>query len=266
VGVDHFYLANHFSEDNYLEVLKPYLETGVVDLFDLKEDFNKNDPFKWYKWNNIQSRLYNNILQKRKHETKWLVALDIDEYLVPYQDNNLNSFLNDYEEFGGVSIFWKNFGTSFVEKIPENSLMIETLTLRANDDYDWNRYFKTIVQPEKVLYYPQPHWPVFKKDYFAVAANKQRIYQSPEEFVCHDRIAIHHFWTKDEDFFTRVKLTRRSDWTQLTEIYDRKEKCNCIEDLLIQRFTGPLKEILCIEECYFEDPYLIFVESFKGRN
>lgn len=263
VGVDHFYLANHFSTDNYLEVLEPYIRTGVVDLFDLKEDFNKNDPYKWYKWNSIQSRLYNNILFKRKDETKWLVALDIDEYLVPYEDNNLNDFLKDYEDYGGVSIFWKNFGTSFVEKIPDNSLMIEVLTLRADDDYDWNRYFKTIVRPERVLYYPQPHWPLFKKDYYSVAANFQPIVKSPETFICHDRIAIHHFWTKDEDFFSRVKLGRRSDWNQLEEIFDRKEKCNSIEDYYISKYIYPLKEIMLIEKYLFEDPYVVFIEQLK---
>src|SRR6187431_1294722 len=32
VGIDHFYLYNNNSDDNYYEILKPYIEKGFVDL------------------------------------------------------------------------------------------------------------------------------------------------------------------------------------------------------------------------------------------
>src|SRR6187431_2863710 len=34
VGIDHFYLYNNNSDDNYYEILKPYIEKGFVDLID----------------------------------------------------------------------------------------------------------------------------------------------------------------------------------------------------------------------------------------
>ena len=34
MGVDHFYLYNNMSEDNYLEVLNPYIEHDIVTLVD----------------------------------------------------------------------------------------------------------------------------------------------------------------------------------------------------------------------------------------
>ena len=35
VGVDDFYLTNHLSVDNYLEVLQPYIDKGIVKITDL---------------------------------------------------------------------------------------------------------------------------------------------------------------------------------------------------------------------------------------
>jgi len=32
-GVDHIFMINDFSNDNYLEILKPYLDIGFIDIF-----------------------------------------------------------------------------------------------------------------------------------------------------------------------------------------------------------------------------------------
>ena len=34
VGIDHFFLYNNLSEDNYREVLDPYIKNGIVDLIE----------------------------------------------------------------------------------------------------------------------------------------------------------------------------------------------------------------------------------------
>ena len=34
IGAQHFYLYNNKSTDNYLDILKPYVEQGEVELFD----------------------------------------------------------------------------------------------------------------------------------------------------------------------------------------------------------------------------------------
>src|SRR5215204_456630 len=37
VGVKHFYLWNNQSEDDYLSVLQPYIDKGIVELFQATE-------------------------------------------------------------------------------------------------------------------------------------------------------------------------------------------------------------------------------------
>jgi len=35
VGVEHFYLYNHLSKDEYAEVLEPYIKEGIVELYNV---------------------------------------------------------------------------------------------------------------------------------------------------------------------------------------------------------------------------------------
>ena len=69
-GVNHFYLINDFSEDNFLEVLKPYEK--YITLFN-----NKNSKIITSK----QVACYNRFLIPILNETKWILICDIDEYI-----------------------------------------------------------------------------------------------------------------------------------------------------------------------------------------
>lgn len=69
-GVDHFYLINDFSEDNFLEILKPYEQ--YITLFN-----NKNSQIIRSK----QVACYNRFLMPILNETKWILICDIDEYI-----------------------------------------------------------------------------------------------------------------------------------------------------------------------------------------
>ena len=41
MGVDNFYITNHLSADNYLEVLQPYIDKGIVKITDLSGEIVK---------------------------------------------------------------------------------------------------------------------------------------------------------------------------------------------------------------------------------
>ncbi len=98
-GVDHFYLYNNESEDDYMEVLNSYIEDGTVTLID------------WpYKQKQLES--YCDCIKRFKDETRWLGFIDIDEFVVPIQDNDIYSFLKKYESNRpAVLLYWKIFGT-----------------------------------------------------------------------------------------------------------------------------------------------------------
>ena len=100
VGIDHFYLYNNNSEDDYLSVLQPYIESGLVTLI--------NWPHK-----QKQMECYMACIDEYASETKWLGFVDIDEFVVPKSTNSIYEFLKPFEKkVGAVNIYWRLFGTS----------------------------------------------------------------------------------------------------------------------------------------------------------
>lgn len=99
VGVDHFYLYNNFSRDAYREVLKPYVEAGLVTLVDWPVEQG-------------QMACYEDCIQKYAGETRWLGFIDIDEFVVPNATETIYEFLKGFENRPAVLIYWRLFGTS----------------------------------------------------------------------------------------------------------------------------------------------------------
>lgn len=99
VGVEHFYMYNNNSEDNYEEILTPYIEKGWVTLVQ-------------WPHNQKQMESYMDCIEKFSDETKWLGFIDIDEFIVPKSTDNIYDFLRKFENRGAVNIYWKLYGTS----------------------------------------------------------------------------------------------------------------------------------------------------------
>lgn len=100
VGVEHFYLYNNNSEDDYEAVLRPYIKSGLVTLID-------------WPHNQKQMECYQTCIKDYAGETKWLGFIDIDEFIVPKSTDSIYEFLKPFERnAGAVNIYWKLFGTS----------------------------------------------------------------------------------------------------------------------------------------------------------
>lgn len=100
VGVDHFYMYNNNSEDDFKTVLEPYIKSGLVTLVD-------------WPHNQKQMECYANCIENYRDETKWLGFIDIDEFIVPKSTDNIYDFLKPFEKNrGSVNIYWRLFGTS----------------------------------------------------------------------------------------------------------------------------------------------------------
>lgn len=198
VGVQRFYLYNNNSTDNYNEILRPYVETGEVELFDWPESDRGL---------RAQVSAYNDCLAKTKSTVKWVAFLDLDEFLYPIQEFKLTSILKEYEEFGEVSVNWFMFGTSDVSKIPDDELMIEYLT---KCDPKGNKHVKSIVRPDHVTRFSSPHFAQCLPNYVQVNPEKKGIkgfkFFSPE--ISYDKIRINHYWTRDKYHLETIKIPR----------------------------------------------------------
>lgn len=233
VGVQHFYLYNNVSQDNYLSVLQPYIDSGDVELIDWPYEDNTFNGFCL----NVQPQAYEDCIERAKKKVRWLALIDTDEFLTPVKKNTVTSVLKGYKKYAGVSFNWQLFGTSNVPFIPENKTMIESLRLKAAPDYYLNRLYKSIVRPDYVEGCTNPHFVNFKNKYYAVDARKRRMDKTRDE----DRTAylkplvINHYWTGPEDRFYGRKLVQYKNWNpdvDYKNFQERDKPLNEIHDLL----------------------------------
>lgn len=120
VGVEHFYLYNNNSEDNYLSVLKPYIDEGTVTLV------------QWPK-NQAQMESYQDGITRFKSESEWIGIIDIDEFVIPNDMDNVYDFLKDFN-CPAVVIYWKYFGASGRIDRRKTGLVAEDFTV------SWRKY------------------------------------------------------------------------------------------------------------------------------
>lgn len=99
IGVDHFYLYNDNSTDDYLSVLTPYINQGVVTLIQ-------------WEHRRAQAQCYRQCLETFRNETKWIGYIDADEFVCPLKTADINDWIKDYDRYPAVHIPWLQFGTS----------------------------------------------------------------------------------------------------------------------------------------------------------
>lgn len=216
LGVEHFYLFNNLSDDHYKEVLQPYIQAGLVELYDwphISQPGNERD------WLGIQSAAYRKGLELAKGTSKWAALVDTDEFLFPSQKESLPQLLSDYEECSGILVNWQVFGTAHVPRVPDNQLMIETLLMQSPIDSNVNQTCKSIVRPETVKYCTCPHCVIHYPWTYSVDCDKNLLignfYQARPVNI--EKMRINHYWSRDEEFFYTNKLTRNENWGNMKQ-------------------------------------------------
>ncbi len=155
LGVERFYLYNNDSDDNYREILDPYIEQDIVELIEWD---SKTAP--WHKvglarYMGFQISAFNDCIKRALGKADWVAIIDIDEFIVPPQGVlALHAFLDRtlQTNIGTLTFLWKWYGTSGVWNIPEGTLMTEALFMRTEDGGDFypNTLGKCLHRPEAV--------------------------------------------------------------------------------------------------------------------
>lgn len=140
MGVEHFYLYNNLSDDNYFSVLESYIDRGTVTLRDWPEE--------WKRY--TQSNVYRDCLDRYRHESRWIAFIDLDEFLFAPNAESLPGVLKEYEGYPGIVVNWQVYGSSGHKKKPEG-LVIENFTMKAPTNWIRNRRTKSIVDPSKTI-------------------------------------------------------------------------------------------------------------------
>lgn len=132
IGFEKFYIYDNESTDNTQEILKPYVDKGIV-------------KYHRFPGEKIQLSAYNHFLENHKQETNWVAVIDLDEFIVS-KKTNLPEFLKRNKNVTQILVPWVFFGSNGHIKKP-NGLTIENYTKRAKKP----RLYKGIINPQLAL-------------------------------------------------------------------------------------------------------------------
>ena len=121
-GVEHFYLIDDKSTDRSRMVLDPYVQKGLVSLYDPPYQSQQYRQAAGFKNTMI------NILSK--NESLWIALLDVDEYLYSPAEFDLKAVLRKHEDLSSIGISWMWFGSSGLIQQPAS--IVQSFVNRAN--------------------------------------------------------------------------------------------------------------------------------------
>ena len=94
-GVEHFYLVDDNSDDNYLSIIQPYIDKGLITLFISKD---------WSYYLGRQRAIYNTFILPEINNTTWLLMVDLDEYAWSPKYINLTDMLDQCSNYGQIQV------------------------------------------------------------------------------------------------------------------------------------------------------------------
>lgn len=243
VGVDHFYLYNNNSDDNFRAILAPYIEKKIVTLI----EWNYPPPSQFPAYQHFYDNFWN--------ETQWVAYTDLDEFICPFREHTIKDWIKKYNNFGSVVLYWKQFGTSGKIYNDNDRLITDQYTIC------WDKYFsigKTIVNTNfKVADFSAknlhamstfitlldlkisiPPINEFKK-FIKFKSNRIGLFRNADDFTAQ----INHYGTKSYHNYVYNK-TQRGDVNNHVrdlETFFWAEQYNTSSDFKIFRFITELK-------------------------
>lgn len=135
-GVEKFYIYDNESTDDTKNILKPYIESGIVD-------------YKYWPGKNQQLATYDDCFEQHRFESRWIAVIDLDEYIVPIRDKSIPDFLRGMEQFSVVEINWLVYGSGGAKKKEPGNVM-DRFRRHSLPEHKLNTHVKSIVDPRRV--------------------------------------------------------------------------------------------------------------------
>ena len=104
-GVDRFVIYDDHSSDNITDVLHPWIDTEKVTL--IMNFSNISMGGRHESSANFQMDAYRNCLGQYAKNFTWVGFIDIDEFITVLEPRCFSDMLDDYRDYGGVSLNWQ---------------------------------------------------------------------------------------------------------------------------------------------------------------
>ena len=246
VGADHFYLYDNNSSDGFEEVIRPYLEAGLVTLIRWPQE-------------HAQTAGYEDCIRRFQGESDWIGFIDVDEFLVPVEEESLVSFLDRFSHRPSVLIYWRFFGSGGMQERDVHRLVTEDFVVaseklytkgkcffNSNYDYAWGHpantsMFHNLLTVNRGIHIPQ----VDIYDHFTMFGWYQ---VSPRRGI---PIQLNHYAVKSLAEHRQKDVKGDVFYDHPTHgddvFYQRDRRCTAA-DYRIYRFLTELKERLALRD------------------
>jgi len=226
-GVEHFYLINDNSSDNFMESIQEYLDKNIITLF------NVNEPY----YLGRQRNLYNRHILPIIKESKWLLMIDLDEYVWSKIDVKLSNVLKNCEHLSQIQISETLFGSNGHIKQPK--YIVKSFTKRKSDLSD-NGRMKYFVNTSYEFTSLNIHHATYLNETDNITP------EGVNTFIIINReyITLNHYCCQSLDFWNNIKCTRGDADNYLVRVYDdfKSYDINEEEDLELYKQNFSLYE------------------------
>ena len=216
-GVDHFYLYDHESTDNYREISRPYEEKGLV-------------TDKYYPGKVKHIAAFNDAVKNFKFFCRYMTFIDDDEFLLPKHNKTIGEVIDDVFSLhpnytGALRVYWHCFGSNNLEKADYSKGVLERFTRRAPDDYVHNRGLKVIANPRKIKYWDNPHDAYYYEGNYPVDESGE-ITVGMSKLATAEKIILNHYCVKSKEEFVERKMKVNSN----PDVYSSSRQWDYFED------------------------------------
>jgi hypothetical protein len=186
-GVEHFYLLNDESTDNYQECLEPYLDKVTL--------INVDMP----RFTGRQKDIYNTYMLPRLQETQWLLIVDVDEFVWSPRSIDLKHILRYSEYYAEIQFPQSLYGSNGHKTQPVS--VVKSFTKRRACQFGQSRtngykYFINSSFPFKTL-----------GVHMAIPAREED--EKNRWIVINDNcFVLNHYSSQSYEYFVNKKCTR----------------------------------------------------------
>lgn len=207
-GVDHFFLYNNFSEDEYGGVLRPYTAAGWVTLID-------------WPMRPASPGAENDCIARTRGRFEWVGFLDADEFVVVKDGRSILEFLDSFGDVPAVALHRFHYGSDGHKTRPLD-WVIQAYTRRAAEP---DHHVKVFVRPDQVTRNRNPHNFYYKGARCAIREDGRRVFGSMARSPSTRTAWVNHYYSKSlEDYLEKASRDSTVDKSAMREPSRRRAR------------------------------------------
>ena len=203
-GVDHFYIYDNDSKQEFKKILQPYIDAGIV-------------TYTFFPGKCGQMGAYLDAIKSYRFFCRYMAFIDGDEFIFPKSKSTIievvDEVLNSNVNAVALCINWALFGPNGQEKADYIHGVLERFTTRSENLCD---AVKTIADPRKLKFFNHPHNAVYLPGKYSINEEGKLVLSYCNDTKISNKIIINHYYTKSKEEWYLKAHRGRADLLQST--------------------------------------------------